>query len=309
LERLALSSCANLEGVKVMSSQSKAVVQTTVGMKLLLYLASALVLAVGLTLFLFPEKTDTLFSWTINPALTAAFLGAAYLAAFVLEFLGARETIWARARVAVPAVLIFTVLTLVATLLHIGKFHFGPEFSLLTQAGTWVWLLVYAIVPVAMAVLLVLQLRTPGIDPPRTAPLPGSIRLVFICQAAVAITLGIALFVVPTQTAELIWSWLLTPLTGRAVGAWLVGVGVAAGHIAWENDWLRVRAGSIAFAVFAGLQLIVLVRFAFAQTPAYAEPIVDWGDLRAWLYLTFLVSMLVVGVYGWWASRRAVQSL
>ena len=82
-------------------------------------------------------------------------MGAAYLAAFVLEFLGARETIWARARVAVPAVLVFTVLTLVATLLHIDKFHFGPEFSLLTQAGTWVWLLIYAIVPVGMVVFKV----------------------------------------------------------------------------------------------------------------------------------------------------------
>ena len=169
-----------------------------------------------------------------------------------------------------PAVLVFTVLTLVATLLHIDKFHFGPDFSLLTQAGTWVWLLVYAIVPVAMVVLLVLQLRAPGIDPPRTAPMPGWIRLVFFCQAAVATALGIALFVAPAQTAELFWPWLLTPLTGRAVGAWLVGVGVAAGHIAWENDWLRARAGTIALAVFAGLELIVLVRFAFAQAPAYA---------------------------------------
>ena len=93
-----------------------------------------------------------------QPPLTAAFLGAAYLSAFVIEFLSARETLWARARIAVPAVLLFTILTLVATILHIDKFHFGGEFRLITQAGTWVWMLVYAIVPVAMSVLLVQQL-------------------------------------------------------------------------------------------------------------------------------------------------------
>ena len=271
-------------------------------------LAAALVLAVGLTLFLFPGRTDTLFSWTVNPALTAAFLGAAYLSAFVLEFLAARETLWARARVAVPAVLLFTFLTLIATLLHIDKFHFGSVFGLFTQAGTWVWLLVYALVPVAMAVLWVLQSRAPGIDPPRTAPLAGWLRAVFYVQAAVMVVLGIALFLVPKQTADLVWPWTLTPLTGRAIGAWLLGVGVAAGHIAWENAWSRARAGIIAYTLFAVLELVVLLRFA-AVDPASGYPIVNWGDLRTWIYLLFLVSILAAGAYGWWAGRRSAAAV
>jgi hypothetical protein len=291
-----------------MSNRSQPYRQLMAGMKWLLYIASVLVLAVGLTLFLFPARTDTLFSWTVNPALTAAFLGAAYLSAFVLEFLGARETLWARARVAVPAVLIFTLLTLIATLLHIDKFHFGPAFSLWTQAGTWVWLLVYALVPVAMILFLVLQLRQPGIDPPTSAPMPGWIRSVFIFQAAVMIPLGIALFVLPKQTADLVWPWSLTPLTGRAIGAWLVGVGVAAGHMAWENDWLRVRAGTIAYTLFGALELVVLLRFTFALEPASGYPILAWSDLRTWIYLLFLVSILAAGAYGWWATRRSMAT-
>lgn len=290
-----------------MSSESQGYVQTSVGMKGLLYVASALVLMIGLTLFLFPERTDTLFSWTVSPALTSAFLGAAYLAAFFLEFLGARETLWAWTRVAIPAVLVFTVLTLVATLLHINKFHFGPEFSLFTQAGTWVWLLVYAIVPVAMIVLLVLQLRVPGIDPPRSGPMPMWIRGLFFFQAGVAVLLGIALFIVPKPTAESFWPWVLTPLTARAVAAWLIGLGVAAGHIGWENDWQRGRAGAISLTVFAGLQLIVLLRFAFSPDAAYGQPVVDWGDVRAWIYAVFVVSILGTGAYGWWAAHVAAQ--
>lgn len=284
------------------------VVETAAQIKQLLLVASTLVFIIGIPLFLFPGRTDTLFSWTVNPALTAAFLGAAYWSSFVLEFLSARESAWARARVAVPAVLLFTFLTLVATLLHIDKFHFGPGFAFITQAVTWVWLIVYAVVPVAMAVLLVLQLRKPGSAPSRERPMPGWIRLVYSAQAAAMVLLGIALFFAPKWAAGRFWPWLLSPLTGRAIGAWLVGVGFAAGHFTWENDWSRVRAGTIAYSVFAGLELIALFRFAAARYPDSGQPIVDWTDPRAWVYAVFLLSVLAAGAYGWWASRRPVGS-
>jgi hypothetical protein len=277
-------------------------------MKGLLYLASVLVLSVGVTLFLLPGRTDTLFSWTVNPPLTAAFLGAAYLAAFVLELLGARETLWARARVAVPAVLTFTVLTLIATLFHIDKFHFGPGFSSFTQAGTWVWLLVYALVPVAMIVVLAQQLRRPGIDPPREVPMPGWIRTVLFLQAVVGVGLGTALFIAPAWAAERFWSWPLTALTGRAVGAWLIGLGIAAGHMAWENDWLRARAGAISFSAFGLLQLAALLRFGLPGSPAYDLPVVEWSDWQAWAYVLLLLSVFAVGAYGWLASAHPART-
>jgi hypothetical protein len=60
--------------------------------------------------------------------------------------------------VAVPAVLLFSTLTLAVTLLHADRFHFHSP-RLVTRAGTWVWLLIYAGVPVAMSWLLVAQQR------------------------------------------------------------------------------------------------------------------------------------------------------
>ena len=111
--------------------------QTTRGMRVVLYVASFLVLAVGLSLYLLSERTDVYFSWTINPPLTAAFLGAGYLASFPLELLSARERIWARTRPAVPGVWIFTFLTLIVTLVHLDRFHFDSPFFI-TRAGTWV---------------------------------------------------------------------------------------------------------------------------------------------------------------------------
>jgi hypothetical protein len=58
----------------------------------MLIAAAFLVVGAGLDLFLFPEHTGTLFAWAIDPPLTAAFLGANYLAAGVVEIGAARQS-------------------------------------------------------------------------------------------------------------------------------------------------------------------------------------------------------------------------
>jgi hypothetical protein len=62
---------------------------------------------------------------------------------------------WAWARVAVPGVWLFTVLTLVATLIHIDLFRMDSVFG-------WAWLVVYLVVPVGYGVFSVRQLRIAG---------------------------------------------------------------------------------------------------------------------------------------------------
>lgn len=272
----------------------------TAGMRRLLLVAGVLVFIIGIPLFVLSEQTDRYFSWTISTPLTAAFLGAAYWASFFIEFVASRERVWARARVAVPAVLIFTVLTLVNTLLHLGHFHFGDSFGLLTRIGTWTWMVVYATVPPLMLVLWVLQLRLPGGDPTRQAPISTGMRLAIGLLAVGMLGLGLALFVAPLSTAPL-WPWELSPLTGQAltgqaVGAWMIGLGVAAAHMVWERDWRRVLPASAGLAVFGGLQLLALFRYPGT---------VDWAAPRAWIYLLFLLSLLAVGLYGLYAARRA----
>lgn len=259
---------------------------TTPGMRLMLLVASALVFTIGISLFVLTEQTERFFAWTIASPLTAAFLGAAYWASAVLELMASRERAWCNARIAVPAVLLFTTLTLVVTLLHSDRFHFGAPL-LITRVGTWTWLLVYALVPLILGALLVLQLRLPGDDLPRAQPLPPAARWVFVAQAAVMGPLGLALLLAPAAAAPL-WPWELTPLTGRAIGAWLTSLAVAAGHVAWENDLRRVRAASAAYTVLAALQLVALARYGGE---------VRWGGPAAWLYLGFLAAMLALGAY------------
>jgi hypothetical protein len=103
-----------------------------------------------------------LFAWTIRNPLGAAFLGAGYWASVAFEALAARQRIWANARIAVPTVLVFTVLTLVATLLNLGQFHLGGQFAISTRIVTWAWIAIYIVVPLLMVIILAVQLRTPG---------------------------------------------------------------------------------------------------------------------------------------------------
>jgi len=142
-------------------------------MRGLLYVAAVLVFLAGCQLFIFSGRTASYFAWTIHNPLAAAFLGAGYWASVPFEALAARQRIWANARIAVPTVLVFTLLTLAATLAHLHLFHLGSHFAISTRFVTWAWLAIYITVPTLLVIIGIVQLRTPGADPPRSAPLIG----------------------------------------------------------------------------------------------------------------------------------------
>jgi hypothetical protein len=263
------------------------------GIRLILLAASILVLAAGLDLTFLTEQTATSFAWTIQSFMTAAFLGAGYLASFFVEFLAYREKTWANARVAVPSVFLFTTLTLVATLLHLDKFHLNsPIFSAMVAA--YLWLAIYIAVPIAMLILLIYQIRLHGSTPKRKATLYTWMRLVLGAQGTIMLVTGITLFLSPS-TAFIFWPWALTPLTSLAIGAWLIGIGVIALHMTWENDHQRNRIAYISYALLGIFQAISLVRYAGE---------VNWSMAGSWIYLIFVISVIPMGLYGWKASRK-----
>jgi hypothetical protein len=255
------------------------------GMRRLLYVAAALVLLAGFQLFVFTDRTASYFAWTIRNPLGAAFLGAGYWASFAFEALAARQRIWANARIAVPTVLVFTMLTLVATLLNLGQFHLGGRFAASTQIVTWAWIAIYVVVPLLMVIILAVQLRTPGGDPPRSVPLPGWVYGLLAAQAVALLGMGVALFAAPGQAVAW-WPWKLTPLLAQATGAWLIGFGVAAAHELAERDARRLLPASFSSVLLAVLQFIALARY-----PDRFE----WSSAAGGIYLAFLVMMLVTG--------------
>ena len=257
-------------------------------MRWLLYVAAILVLLAGFQLFVFTERSDSFFAWTILNPLAAAFLGAAYWASVAIEALAGRQLVWANARIAVPTVLIFTILTLVASLLHLDKFHLGSGFAPGTRAVTWAWLAIYVLVPLLMLLVLIVQARAPGSEPPRRAPLHGWICAALAGQALVLLGVGTALFAIPDQ-ANAFWPWKLTPLLAQVTGAWLISLGVAAVHALYERDARRLRPAAVGY-----LLLVVLQAIALARYPA----IFQWGSAAGVIYLIALATMLAVGAAG-----------
>ncbi len=263
------------------------------GMRLILLAASILVLSAGVDLTFFSEQTATYFAWTIQLPITAAFLGAGYLASFLLEFLAYREKTWSNARVAVPSVLIFTILTLITTILHLDKFHLNsPIFS--AMVATYLWLAIYIAVPIALLALLIIQVRLKGSTLKRKAPVHTSMRFVLLGQGIIMLVTGTILFLSPA-TASTFWPWALTPLTSRAIGSWLIGIAVIALHMTWENDHQRNRIAYISYATLGIFQALTLVRYAGE---------VNWATVGSWIYLLIVISIIPTGLYGWKASRH-----
>jgi len=264
-------------------------------MRRLLFTASVLVLLAGIQLFVFTGRTEHFFAWTIANPLAAAFLGAAYWAAVPIEALAGRQAAWANARIAVPAVLVFTVLTLAVTLTHLGQLHLGARFAAGTQIVTLAWIAIYVLVPALMLILLAVQARTRGADPPRSAGLPAWLYVVLAVQAVVLLGLGTALFAVPGQAAPL-WPWKLTPMMAQATGAWLISLGVAAGHALLERDARRLRP-----AAGGSILLAVLLAIALARYPHQFA----WRSASGIACLIFLATMLLTGAVSLARVRRA----
>lgn len=262
-------------------------------MRRLLYVAAFLVFLAGLVLFVFPLRTAEWFAWTVNPPMTAVFLGAAYWASAGLEVAGARSATWDSARLAVWPVFVFTSLTLGITVLHLDRFHLSPGSGPLAQFAAWAWLAIYAVVPVAMVVISRVQVRSrPAIPNTLTAErrpvLPAGLRWLLGGIAAVLVLYGVALLAVPL-VAAVWWPWQLSELTARAVGAWLIGLGWAAGQGQLSGDLRSVRPVALTSVAFVILQAIALVRY---------------GDALTWTSgpsIGFVTVLLAIGLAGGWA--------
>jgi hypothetical protein len=268
------------------------------GMRTLLGAFAVLTALATGALYVLAENTAETFAWTIEPPLTAAFIGAGYAAGFVLVVLSLRDPVWAHNRVAVLTIFVFVVLTLAATLLHINRMHFDDDFAgldLLAKGAAWFWLAVYIVIPVAMAVLLVRQERAPGEDPPPRHPVPVVLRVALALESAVLLVVGGLIYIDPT-TAEWVWPWAMPPFTARIVAAWLLAFGLATALAAVAGDLRRLRTAAIAYTVFGVLVLLAVARFPST---------LDWDSAPAWIFMGMAVAVVLTGAAGWRAAPPA----
>jgi hypothetical protein len=260
-------------------------------LKLTLEVFAGLALIAGALLFLGATRTDAWWSWTIQPPLTAATLGAFYWAAFVLLLMAARAKTWVRARPTVYPVAVIAVLLLIITLIHIDRFDLNSLFGVF-------WVVVYALVPVLLAWTLVEQRGAPGEDSRGTQRLPTLLRRVLMIEGVVMLAAGVLLLVAPGAADDL-WPWALSPLTSRAIGSFLVGIGLAALIAVRDDDPLSFRGAALAYTALGVLELLALNLH-----------IPDLGDrpLATTLYAAFWVVVVLTGGYGLRASRASSRS-
>ena len=257
----------------------------------LLMLFGALTALAVVALFGGSGRTDEAFAWTIQPPLSAAFLGAGYASGCLLVLLTLRAGTWRQARWPLATILVFAVLTLVATLVHLDRFHLPGDTPLATAAA-WFWLVVYVVVPVGMAVVMVdeerraRQHRT-GAPPQTRQPwwFAGSLRV----QGLLLGVAGLALFLGVDRVVSG-WPWALTPLVAKVTAAWLLAFAVAA-VMAVREDVAQLGPASAGYLVFGAGQLLAV---------AVHHGDVAWGGaaatylvVAAWVTLTGAAGLLL----------------
>jgi hypothetical protein len=257
------------------------------GLRRILSIALVLVSVAGFQLFVLSSHTDRWFAWTIAEPLTAATLGALYWASFVTVRFGMRERTWATARSLLLGTTAFVILSLVATLIHLGTFHLteGPVTAVI--AG-WAWLIVYVVEPVALVVLVAQGRRAARVPIPARVPLPGWFRGPVVAIGALIVLTGVVLFVAPGWAATW-WPWALTALTSQALGAWWVGVGVTMALTGWDDDLPSLRGPMATALVLGPLLFIALVRY-------WGH--VDWSRPASWIYVAMTAVLPVMGLVG-----------
>lgn len=233
--------------------------------------------AAFIILAFFPNRTGEFFAWPITPPMTALLMGAGYLGGAYFFARVATESRWRRVAIGFPAVTVFTVAMLAATLLHMDRFNVGT-------LPFYTWLALYIVTPVLIPVLW-LRNRNPAAAEPEAGDVrvPGAVRVVLALVSLVQLGFAVVGFARPDILAS-VWPWEFTPLTGRVLSGWLAFLGVGGLVMARETLWSAWRIGVQSITLWQALVLV----------GALAHPADFTGGLLNWYTLVVAVGVLVL---------------
>jgi hypothetical protein len=262
---------------------------TRAGVVVLLVLAAAN----GLFLYLLPGQAAAHYAWPIKPPASAAFLGAGFLAGTVPTALVVFATErWRSLRTLPPALFVLAVTLLAATLLHADRFRWG-------YPPTWIWTLVYATVPVGVAILWRNQERDPEPAPPADPALRG-VRVLSAVLGIVLVAGAAVLFAAPARAGEH-WPWELTPLTGRAIAPWYAMIGVIL--LACARSLRAVQEAVIPYATLLAWSVLLLLLPVLHPD----DTVRDGAELVA--YVAVLAAVLALSLLALVRSRAHARHL
>lgn len=195
-------------------------------------------LANGLPAFLIltilPNFTETLFVWTIKPVINARLIAVMYSNALILVALGALQTSWARVRVTMVVITLFSLLATILTFFFLKPFLAHPWYHLAF------WLTMYLILFFAAPYVFLTQEKKSGGRLPVQVPLSSTARLVGMISGVVSLLSAVGL-IFKIELVNQYWPWTLPPLVGGLIGVLFFTHAAAYSWAVWDGDWLRVR--------------------------------------------------------------------
>lgn len=187
----------------------------------------------GPLLVLKPGSTDDYWSWSINPDLSAVWVGAGYTFGAVAISTMLIRGRWTEAIVPVLGTWPFALVMLLATLVHNDRFFTDT-------ANYYIWLAIYVYLPIGLPVMFLLNR---GSDPGASSHdklLPIWLRAV-LCTAGL-MTAACGLLLVAGSNAVMdAWPWQLSPLMAKVIGGWLLFIATGAALTAVEERYSAYR--------------------------------------------------------------------
>ncbi len=209
-------------------------------------------IAAFVILYLLPSATGRLFAWEIASPLTAALMGAGYLAGAYFFARLLLETRWHRVGAGLLPVVTYTVVMLATTLLHWNTFD-PAHWAFL------VWLAIYVLTPVALlATWRRNRRRDPGTPETSDAAIPTAAAIMTFIAGVGLIVAAAIMFVLP-DTAAAFWPWPLTPLTARVLAGWYLLMGAGAVVLGRERRWSAWRIPLSSTLLWQSLLLIAFI--------------------------------------------------
>jgi hypothetical protein len=223
----------------------------------------------------YPDRTDTLWAWKLEPEATAMVLASVYLAGayfFARLLFGAP---WQRVAAGFPAITLFVWLAAVATILHEDRFI---KDSLPFAA----WVALYTVTPIGVPLLYLYNRRIHG--GPEGPSLPRGVRVALAAAGGALVVVALVFFVAPDVAIDS-WSWTLTPLTTRIVAATIALYGALWVSVAADGTWLGARIPLQAHALGLAFVLLAVAR---------GQDAIDWGNALAIVFVAVAGVMLAV---------------
>lgn len=204
------------------------------GVKIVLLTLLANGLPAFLVLMSLPGQTEILFVWTINPEINARLIGTMYSNALLLVGFSAFQTQWARVRITMVVITLFSIFATLLTFVYLKPFLAHPWFHLAY------WLTMYFILFFSAPVVFVTHEKKHGGKLPIQIPLNFSTRVITILSLLISLAAGLG-FLFNINLVNRFWPWTLPPLVGGLIGVLFITHSAAYAWALWDGDWIRVR--------------------------------------------------------------------